>query len=150
MAWETRASRAAEERAGGRPGTPFRHCNIAELGKFAPKPFDLVAFKHALFSWQELTREDGWNALFLSNHDLPRQVSFYADDTTHRRAAARTLATVLHLLKGTPFVYQGEEIGMTNAQFERIDQYRDLETLNHFQEQIVQGVPPEVFLDFPR
>ncbi|APX24089.1 MULTISPECIES: alpha-glucosidase [Salipiger] len=118
-----------------------------ELGKFAPKPFDLVAFKHALFSWQELTREDGWNALFLSNHDLPRQVSFYADDTTHRRAAARTLATVLHLLKGTPFVYQGEEIGMTNAQFERIDQYRDLETLNHFQEQIVQGVPPEVFLE---
>ena len=117
-----------------------------ELGKFAPKPFDLVAFKHAIFSWQDLTRDDGWHALFLSNHDLPRQVSFYADDQTHRRAAARTLATVLHLLKGTPFVYQGEEIGMTNARFERIDQYRDLETLNHFESQIAHGVPPEVFL----
>ncbi|KAA8608889.1 oligo-1,6-glucosidase [Salipiger aestuarii] len=117
-----------------------------ELGKFAPKPFDLVAFKRALFSWQDLTRDDGWHALFLSNHDLPRQVSFYADDRTHRRPAAKTLATVLHLLKGTPFVYQGEEIGMTNARFERIDQYRDLETLNHFEEQIAQGVSPDVFL----
>ena len=117
-----------------------------ELGKFAPKPFDLVAFKRALFAWQDLTSEDGWHALFLSNHDLPRQVSFYADDGAHRCVAAKTLATVLHLLKGTPFVYQGEEIGMTNARFERIDQYRDLETLNHFEEQIAQGVEPEVFL----
>lgn len=117
-----------------------------ELGKFAPKPFDLVAFKRALFSWQDLTREDGWHALFLSNHDLPRQVSFYADDQQFRRAGAKMLATVLHLLKGTPFVYQGEEIGMTNARFDRIDQYRDLETLNHFEEQIALGVEPEVFI----
>ncbi|MEQ3626208.1 MAG: alpha-glucosidase [Celeribacter sp.] len=117
-----------------------------ELGKFAPKPFDLVAFKRAVFSWQDLTRDDGWHSLFLSNHDLPRQVSFYADDSEHRRIAAKTLATVLHMLKGTPFVYQGEEIGMTNARFERIDQYRDLETLNHFEEQIAKGVEPQEFI----
>jgi oligo-1,6-glucosidase len=117
-----------------------------EHGKFAPMPFDLVAFKRAVFDWQLLTQDDGWHALFLSNHDLPRQVSFYTNDGEHRRAAARMLATVMHLLKGTPFVYQGEEIGMTNARFERIDQYRDLETLNHFEEQIARGVPVETFI----
>ncbi|SNY93262.1 oligo-1,6-glucosidase [Cohaesibacter sp. ES.047] len=117
-----------------------------EHGKFAPKPFDLVTLKRAIFEWQDLFREDGWNALFLSNHDLPRQVSFYCDDTTYRRDSARMLATVLHLLKGTPFIYQGEEIGMTNARFTRIDQYKDLETLNHFEDQIAKGVPPEQFI----
>ena len=117
-----------------------------EDGKFAPAPFDLVRFKRAIFAWQDLTRDDGWHALFLSNHDLPRQVSFYADDGAHRRTAAKMLATILHLLKGTPFVYQGEEIGMTNARFDRIDQYRDLETLNHFDEQVARGVPVETFI----
>ncbi|KAF0676082.1 alpha-glucosidase [Profundibacterium mesophilum] len=117
-----------------------------ERGKFAPKPFDLRGFKRALFDWQDLTESDGWHALFLSNHDLPRQVSFYADDGAHRVAAAKMLATVLHLLRGTPFIYQGEEIGMTNARFERIDQYRDLETLNHFEEQIALGVDPAEFI----
>ena len=117
-----------------------------EDGKFAPAPFDLIAFKRAVFDWQILTQDDGWHALFLSNHDLPRQVSFYADDGEHRRQAAKMLATIMHLLKGTPFVYQGEEIGMTNARFERIDQYRDLETLNHFEEQIARGVPVETFI----
>ena len=115
-------------------------------GKFAPKPFDLVGFKRALFDWQALTREDGWTSLFLSNHDLPRQVSFYCNDTTHRRDAARMLATVLHMLKGTPFIYQGEEIGMTNAHFTRIGQYRDLETLNHYAEQREKGVTLEQFI----
>lgn len=117
-----------------------------ERGKFAPKPFDLVGFKKALFEWQELTRHDGWHALFLTNHDLPRQVSFYGDDGAYRRDAARLLATILHLLKGTPFIYHGEEIGMTNARFDRIDQYQDLETLNHFEEQIARGVPVEEFI----
>ena len=117
-----------------------------ERGKFAPRPFDLRGFKRELFAWQDLTRHDGWTSLFLSNHDLPRQVSFYADDGPYRREAAKMLATVLHLLKGTPFIYQGEEIGMTNAPFERIDQYRDLETLNHFEAQIAAGVPLEEFI----
>lgn len=117
-----------------------------ERGKFAPKPFDLVSFKRELFAWQDLTRQDGWTSLFLTNHDLPRQVSFYGDDGPNRQQSAKMLATVLHLLKGTPFIYQGEEIGMTNAAFERIDQYRDLETLNHFEAQIASGVPLEAFI----
>lgn len=117
-----------------------------ELGKFAAHPFNLITFKRSVFAWQDLIRDDGWHALFLSNHDLPRQVSYYANDGEHRRASAKMLATVMHLLKGTPFIYQGEEIGMTNAKFERIDQYRDLDTLNHFEEQVALGMPPETFI----
>ncbi|MCV3273381.1 alpha-glucosidase [Roseobacter sinensis] len=115
-------------------------------GKRCPKRFDLVAFKRVLWDWQEKLADDGWNALFLSNHDLPRQVSRYGDDGRYRVEAAKTLATVMHLMKGTPFVYQGEEIGMTNTTFTRIDQFRDIETLRHYAEQTAQGVTSEAFL----
>jgi oligo-1,6-glucosidase len=139
---------------GGRDGTldmVFQFTHVTEgwdpvLGKWAPKPLDLVAFKRVMNGWQETLAEDGWNALFLSNHDLPRQVSRYGDDGVHRVAAAKALATVLHLMKGTPFVYQGEEIGMTNARFARIDQFRDLETLGHYAEQVAAGIPPGDFI----
>ena len=116
------------------------------LGKFRPKPFDLVRFKRVLNAWQNAMRDDGWNSLFLSNHDLPRHVSVYGDDARHRVASAKTIATVLHLMKGTPFVYQGEEIGMTNASFTAIEQFRDLETLGHFAEQMRLGVSVEDFI----
>ncbi|RDC73822.1 alpha-glucosidase [Rhodovulum sp. 12E13] len=116
------------------------------LGKWRPKPFDLVAFKRVMDDWQETLADDGWNALFLSNHDLPRQVSRYGSER-YRKDSAKALATALHLMKGTPFVYQGEEIGMTNAGFTRIDQYRDLETLGHYSEQIAGGVEPAEFLE---
>jgi len=116
------------------------------LGKWRPKPFDLVAFKRVMNEWQETLADDGWNALFLSNHDLPRQVSRYGSES-FRAESAKALATALHLMKGTPFVYQGEEIGMTNAGFTRIDQYRDLETLGHYAEQIAKGVSPQEFLE---
>jgi len=115
-------------------------------GKWKPKPFDLRAFKRVLFDWQEALAEDGWNALFLSNHDLPRQVSAYGNDGDHRVASAKMLATAMHLLKGTPFVYQGEEIGMTNARFDRIDQFRDIETLRHYDERLAEGVTAEDFI----
>jgi oligo-1,6-glucosidase len=115
-------------------------------GKWRPKPFDLPAFKRILFEWQHTLADDGWNSLFLSNHDLPRQVSTYGDDGVYRAVSAKTLATAMHLLKGTPFVYQGEEIGMTNARFDRIDQFRDIETLRHYGERIADGVSPEAFL----
>ncbi|ETX27177.1 alpha-glucosidase [Roseivivax isoporae] len=117
-----------------------------KLGKFRPKPLDIVALKHTLFAWQEALADDGWNSLFLTNHDLPRQVSRYGDDGVYRVRSAKALAMVIHLMKGTPFIYQGEEIGMTNARFDRIDQYRDLETLNHYAEQIEAGVPPQDFI----
>lgn len=115
-------------------------------GKWKPKPFDLVAFKRVLNDWQAALAEDGWNSLFLSNHDLPRQVSKYGDDGEHRVKSAKMLATVMHLMKGTPFVYQGEEIGMTNAAFTRIDQFRDVETLGHYAQEVARGVTPEDFI----
>ncbi len=117
-----------------------------EGGKWQPRPFDLVAFKRVFDAWQAALAEDGWNALFLSNHDLPRHVSRYGDDGAFRVRSARLWATVLHLMKGTPFVYQGEEIGMTNARFARLEDFRDLETLRHWTEQAARGVTLDAFL----
>jgi oligo-1,6-glucosidase len=101
-------------------------------GKWKPKAFDLVELKRVLNKWQAALAEDGWNSLFWGNHDLPRAVSKYGDDGAHRVDSAKMLATVLHLMKGTPYVYQGEEIGMTNTAFTRIEQFRDVETLGHY------------------
>ena len=89
--------------------------------------------------WQAAMADDGWNSLFLSNHDLPRQVSKYGDDGAFRVRSAKCLATLLHLMKGTPFVYQGEEIGMTNASFTRMEQFRDVETLGQYADQLAAG-----------
>ncbi|SUM91746.1 glycosyl hydrolase [Staphylococcus equorum] len=77
----------------------------------------------------------GWNAIFWCNHDQPRVVSRFGDDSSEqmRKQSAKMLATVLHMLQGTPYIFQGEEIGMTNPDFENIDQYRDVESLNAYQ-----------------
>ncbi|MGJ8622286.1 MAG: glycoside hydrolase family 13 protein [Yoonia sp.] len=115
-------------------------------GKWKPRPFDLVAFKRVLNDWQTALADDGWNSLFLSNHDLPRQVSRYGDDGVYRVQSAKMLATVIHMMKGTPFVYQGEEIGMTNVRFTHIDQFRDIETLGHYADAIADGVAPDDFI----
>ncbi|SER98613.1 oligo-1,6-glucosidase [Tranquillimonas rosea] len=115
-------------------------------GKWAPKPFHLPEFKSVFARWQETLAEDGWNALFLNNHDLPRAVSRYGDDDEHRVNSAKAIATALHFMKGMPFVYQGEEIGMTNAAFTHIDQFRDLETLNLFHEWTGQGMTDADFI----
>lgn len=123
--------------------TAFDH---GRHGKWMPKPFDLVRFKRAIFTWQRVMDSDGWNALFLSNHDLPRQVSRYGDSDRYRVRSAKMLATVIHLLRGTPFIYQGEEIGMTNAGFTSIDQFRDVETLGLFRDSVEAGMAPEIFL----
>jgi oligo-1,6-glucosidase len=116
------------------------------LGKWAPLPRDLPRLKRSFFDWQEALASDGWNALFLSNHDLPRQVSKYGDDGPHRVASAKALALVLHLLKGTPFVYQGEEIGMTNAAFTRMDQFRDVETFGQYDKALADGLTEAEFI----
>ncbi|MBT9369805.1 alpha-glucosidase [Rhizobium sp. CSW-27] len=115
-------------------------------GKWRSKPFDLVALKAVFSKWQQALSEDGWNSLFWGNHDLPRAVSRYGDDKAFPVQSAKTLATVLHLMKGTPYVYQGEEIGMTNAPFRSIDQYRDIETLNMYRLQRKAGLSPEAFI----
>lgn len=116
------------------------------FGKWKPKPFDLVRFKSVFTEWQNILADDGWNSLFLSNHDLPRQVSKYGNDTTYRIESAKMLATLIHLMKGTPYIYQGEEIGMTNVKFTRLDQFRDIETLGRYEDELARGISHEQFI----
>ncbi|HEV7276800.1 MAG TPA: alpha-glucosidase [Devosiaceae bacterium] len=118
-----------------------------EHGKWQPRPFDLVELKAVLNKWQLALADDGWNALFWGNHDLPRAVSKYGDDAGFHSESAKMLATVLHLMKGTPFIYQGEEIGMTNVPFTSIDQYRDIETLNMHRLHVEAGLSTEDFIE---
>ena len=119
----------------------------AEFGKWRKRPRDLVALKRVFNAWQLALADDGWNALFWSNHDLPRAVSKYGDDSPKwRLRSAKALATVLHLMKGTPFVYQGEEIGMTNTAFARLEDFDDVEIHSNFRVQTARGLSPEDFL----
>ncbi|RMI12963.1 glycoside hydrolase family 13 protein [Cellulomonas triticagri] len=100
-------------------------------GKFDPRPLRLTDLKATFGRWQAGLAEVGWNSLYWDNHDQPRVVSRFGDDGRYRRESAKALATLLHLHRGTPYVYQGEELGMTNAHFTRFDQYRDIESLRH-------------------
>lgn len=119
-----------------------------EHGKWHPLPFDLPRFKRSFFEWQSALEQEGWNALFLSNHDLPRQVSKYGVDHGPLRArSAKALAMALHMMKGTPFVYQGEEIGMTNISFRRMDQFRDVETFGQYEDAIAMGLSQAEFIE---
>ncbi|MDN0076485.1 alpha-glucosidase [Crenobacter sp. SG2303] len=112
-----------------------------EHGKWKPRPFDLVEFKRIIAKWQTELADSGWNSLFWNNHDLPRAVSKYGDPGRFRVESAKMLATALHCLKGTPYIYQGEEIGMTNVRFDSIDDYQDIESLNFYRERTDAGVP---------
>ncbi|MFT6298474.1 MAG: oligo-1,6-glucosidase, partial [Yoonia sp.] len=117
-----------------------------EKGRFGPSQFDLVTHKMILSEWQAALADDGWNSLYLSNHDLPRPVSHYGDDVQYRERSAKMLALVMYLMKGTPFIFQGEEIGMTNVFYDRIDQFRDIETLGQYPDQIAAGVSEADFI----
>ena len=103
-------------------------------GKFDVRPLRLADLKASFGRWQAGLADVGWNSLYWDNHDQPRVVSRFGDDGHFRRESATMLATVLHLHRGTPYVYQGEELGMTNAHFTRLEQYRDIETLRHVEE----------------
>ncbi|WP_017195817.1 alpha-glucosidase [Actinomyces massiliensis] len=138
----------------------FEHVSLAEGpgGKFDPRPVDRVVLKRNLADWQaalapatdesgRIAGERGWNSAYWDNHDQPRAVSRYGDDDPAWRAiSAKTLASILHLHRGTPYVYQGEEIGQTNTVFTGIDSYRDLETINHYRERVDVGDDPEAVL----
>jgi oligo-1,6-glucosidase len=116
-------------------------------GKWALRDLPLPVLKGNLDAWQRGLAEVGWNSLYWDNHDQPRAVSRFGDDSPgHRVASAKTLGTVLHLHRGTPYVYQGEELGMTNAGFTTIGQYRDLESVNHYAEAVALGTPEETVL----
>ncbi|MFW6317499.1 MAG: glycoside hydrolase family 13 protein, partial [Halorubrum sp.] len=118
----------------------FEHVDVGHGGdKWSLDGYSLVEFKEILARWQEGLADDGWNSLYLSNHDQPRTVSRFADDGEYRRRSAKLLGTLTHTLQGTPFVYQGEEIGMTNASFESKSELRDVESINFVEEAIDDG-----------
>ena len=103
--------------------------------KWALGEVDFRALKQILSKWQVgMHQGGGWNALFWCNHDQPRVVSRYGNDALYHNESAKMLATVIHMMQGTPYIYQGEEFGMTNPKFETIEEYRDVETLNIYQE----------------
>jgi oligo-1,6-glucosidase len=128
----------------------FEHIGLDEaLGgpKWRTRPWRLVEFKQVLTRWQKDLAGRGWNSFYLNNHDQPRSVSRFGDDGRYRLESAKLLATCLHLLHGTPYVYQGEELGMTNARFAAIEDYRDVETLNFYRESVAEkGLSPEAAL----
>ncbi len=111
----------------------FEHVDLDTVpggSKWDLAPLKLTDLKANLGAWQEGLAESGWNSLYWNNHDQPRIVSRWGDDGEHRVPSAKYWGTVLHLLRGTPYVYQGEEFGMTNAHFTSLDSYRDIESLN--------------------
>ena len=124
----------------------FHHLRIdyPSGNKWEIQPFRFHDLKKNLFTWQrEMEKGGGWNALFWCNHDQPRIVSRVGDEGKYRLESAKMLATALHGLKGTPYIYQGEEIGMTNAHFTDISQYRDIESLNYYNLMKRKGKPEE-------
>ncbi len=112
-----------------------------EKWDLAPLPF--VKLKKDLAKWQTELYGVGWNSLFLNNHDLPRIVSRWGDDGKYRKESAKMLATMLHGMQGTPYIYQGEELGMTNVRFPDIADYRDIESLNMYKERMAAGYKEE-------
>jgi oligo-1,6-glucosidase len=126
----------------------FEHVNLDHgATKWDVRPLRLTDLKRSLGRWQEGLAERGWNSLYWNNHDQPRAVSRFGDDRPeHRVRSAKLLATVLHLHRGTPYVYQGEELGMTNAPFDRIEDFRDIESLNHHAEAVAAGEPEATVL----
>ncbi|CGG54140.1 alpha,alpha-phosphotrehalase [Bacillus cereus] len=112
--------------------------------KWTKAEFDFIKLKEIMSNWQiEMQKGGGWNALFWCNHDQPRIVSRFGDDGKYRNKSAKMLATAMHMLQGTPYIYQGEEIGMTNPKFESIEQYRDVESLNIYDIKLKEGLSKE-------
>jgi oligo-1,6-glucosidase len=123
----------------------FEHMHLdSRASKWDVKPWSLLELKQVMTRWQKGFEGRGWNSIYLSNHDQPRALSRFGDDGRYRVESAKLLATFTHLLQGTPYIYQGEEIGMTNVRFESIDDYRDIETLNAYRELVEEkGVAPQ-------
>ena len=123
----------------------FEHMDVdsGSGGKWDVQPWTLKGLRDILHKWQVGLSEVGWNSLYLNNHDQPRMVSRFGDDGQYRKQSAKMLATLLHTLRGTPYIYQGEELGMTNVRFESINDYRDIETLNMYREHCIEQGKPE-------
>lgn len=124
----------------------FQFDHVSFWEKFTVGKVDVAQLRTALTRWQNGLADNGWNALFLENHDLPRAVSYFGNDTDHRQQSATALAMMYFLMKGTPFIYQGQELGMTNVSFKKIDQFRDLDSKRFYQEALTKGVTPDDIL----
>lgn len=114
--------------------------DFGEKGKWNDVPPALIKIKEVMSKWQTQLYGKAWNSLFWSNHDQPRIVSRFGNDREYRVESAKMLATCLHMMQGTPYIYQGEELGMTNAYFTDMSQYRDIETLNAYRDFAQTGV----------
>lgn len=113
----------------------FHHLKVdyKNKQKWELQPFDFMELKRLFDTWQiGMQEHDAWNALFWCNHDQPRVVSRFGNDQQYHNESAKMLATAMHMMRGTPYIYQGEEIGMTNAYFTDIHEYRDVESINYF------------------
>lgn len=123
----------------------FEHMDVdsGAGGKWDVQPWTLKGLRNILHKWQVGLSTVGWNSLYLNNHDQPRMVSRFGDEGQYRKQSAKMLATLLHTLKGTPYIYQGEELGMTNVRFSSIHDYRDIETLNMYREYCLEQGKPE-------
>lgn len=124
----------------------FHHLKVdyKDGDKWALKPYDFKQLKKIFDTWQEgMAKGNGWNAVFWNNHDQPRAVSRFGDDQHYRKESAKLLATAVHGMRGTPYIYQGEELGMTNAYFTSIDQYQDVESVHYFEILKEKGIPEE-------
>ncbi len=127
----------------------FHHLKIdyKDGQKWSLMDFDFMSLKSILDQWQKgMQSGNGWNALFWCNHDQPRIVSRIGNDQKYHKESAKMLATSMHLLRGTPYIYQGEEIGMPNPKFDAIEDYRDVESLNYYKILKENGVPEREIL----
>ncbi|XP_067005277.2 trehalose-6-phosphate hydrolase [Anabrus simplex] len=131
----------------------FHHLKVDYAGgkKWVHAEVDFIALKRVLTFWQVgMHGGGGWSAVFWGNHDQPRPLSRYGDDTKYHLKSGKMLATVVHMLRGTPFIYQGEEIGMTNPCFKDINSFRDVETINVYRQLTARGILKEEALSIIR
>ncbi|WP_415319561.1 glycoside hydrolase family 13 protein [Clostridium perfringens] len=122
----------------------FEHLNLWNYEE--GQGFDVKAYKDVLTNWQNSLEGKGWNALFIENHDIPRVVSTWGNDKEYLTECAKAFGAIYFLQKGTPFIYQGQELGMTNVKYHSISEYDDVKTINTYNERIESGVSEEIAL----
>ena len=128
----------------------FEHIGLDQQegkDKWDLKPLSISELKKVLSKWQTSLGDEGWNSLFWNNHDLPRIVSRWGNDDVYRKESAKMFAILLHMMKGTPYIYQGEELGMTNCPIDDISEAKDIETINMYNERISSGFTKEEILE---
>ena len=126
----------------------FEHMDVDGDGsKWRHIPLDLVKLKQIFNRWQVELHDKGWNSLYWNNHDQPRVVSRFGNDQKYHKQSAKMLAITLHMMQGTPYIYQGEEIGMVNTNFQTIGEFKDIESINYYNEQMENGTDEAVVLE---